>query len=264
MDLHTALAAAAAISAVALAWEAADLWKPSATFAAFFEWRIVGGARAMRPQGEPLRWQRFLDTHCLVRNGLAISVLGASAFTLAAWNGWAVLSALSAALVLAMLCFLQFRLVVGLDGSDQIQVILWATLLAATIRPDSPLTLIALGFLTIQVWASYWVAGVAKLTSSSWRSGSAVRDILATRQYGVPVVRRLLRRNGASLAVAWSVIVFEVVGPFALLLGFAGAVGFFSVALVFHLTNWGVMGLRSFALSFPATYPLVLAFAHKG
>lgn len=260
MDVENAMAVAAAVSAVGLAWNGADLWYPSRAFNAFFDWRIVGGAWAVPRRGGPRKWQRLLAGHAAVRVFVLTQVIGALTFVVAASTGRTLVALVAATSVFAALCLLQFRLVVGLDGSDQIQIILWATLAILSVNGPPALSTIALAFLTAQLVASYLVAGIAKLGASSWRSGEAVHAILATRQYGLPIVRKLLRRKGIALTMAWSVIVFEVLGPLALLAGRTGTLGFLAAALGFHLINWGVMGLRSFALAFPATYPLVFAF----
>lgn len=144
----------------------------------------------------------------------------------------------------------------GLDGSDQMMLLVLAALLAYQLYPTATMATIVFGFLAGQLVLSYLTAGIAKAISPIWRGGDALARILSTSSYGSKTASRLLLDHRA-LAVAgcWMVIVFECAGPLLLWIHPAFAVGFIVVGTLFHLSIAVLMGLNIFFWSFISTYP---------
>lgn len=150
----------------------------------------------------------------------------------------------------------------GLDGSDQMQLIIFASLTVFYWTRDLDTKTIALWFIAGQSMLSYLAAGIAKLASPLWRSGDAILGILATDNYGSQVLSSWLRSNPRLAAtVCWSVILFECLGPTLVFAGPVPCLAFLACGLLFHLVVAVTMGLNNFIWSFGATYPAVLFLA---
>lgn len=259
MNLQAATAIAAAIGAVGVTLNAVELRRRSPEFDAFFDWRIVRTAHWLVVRSRRGRW--LLDTlgdNHVLRLVVAAQVLAAWTCVAAATAGAASVQGPAAVVVVLGQCAQHVRLSVGLDGSDQMQTILWTVVaLLALHGVASVVTTLALAFLVAQLVLSYVVAGVAKAVSPIWLRGQAVAAIVGTREYGTSWARALLRWRAGSFVAGWAVIVFEVTSPALLLAGGLGLAIFLVAGVAFHLAAWAVMGLRSFVFAFGATYPLV-------
>lgn len=145
----------------------------------------------------------------------------------------------------------------GLDGADQMNVIVLASLVLWCVAPSPLAKEVALWFIAFQSVLSYVTAGVAKAVSPIWRSGAAVRDIVNTRSYGSRIAVGLFDRLPALKPIAcWWVILFECTFPLALLsprLAFF----YFAMGVAFHIGIAATMGLNNFVWPFLATYPAV-------
>ena len=170
------------------------------------------------------------------------------------------LSAACVLFIVAATVLLYWRSPVGLDGSDQMTLIIFIAVgIHKIFHGDVLVAKASLWFIAIQGCLSYFVAGVAKLISPVWRSGEAVRRIFSTRTYGASAVAHVLQRSdGVAVALAWLVIIFECTFPLALVLGKQGFVVFAALGVVFHLANAVVMGLNTFVWAFAASYPAIL------
>jgi hypothetical protein len=171
--------------------------------------------------------------------------------------------ALSTACVFAIIAasiVMQWRAPLGLDGSDQMLLIVFVAVAVYKVFPDDiHVAHASLWFIAIQGCLSYFVAGIAKVISPVWRSGEAVRRILGTRTYGSSTSARLVSgRDGVCLALSWLLMLFECTFPLALAFGETGFVVFAVLGILFHLSNAVIMGLNTFVLAFVATYPAIL------
>lgn len=147
----------------------------------------------------------------------------------------------------------------GLDGSDQMQIIILASLAAFYWVTDPMVKMAALWFIAAQLILSYLAAGVAKLVSATWRSGDAIVGVLATDNYGNRLVGSWVRQNRhAAPLICWSVILFECLAPALVFLGPIPCMVFLGMGLLFHLSIAVAMGLNNFLWSFGAAYPAVL------
>lgn len=200
--------------------------------------------------------------------GLALTQLCCATLLLLAATvrapGLIVPAGVAVALILFARMLLYLRNQLGLDGSDQMMLVVSTGVAVALLVPDYGAQVLALDYMAAQLLLSYAVAGVAKAISPSWRSGKAIPGIMSTIGYGSPPVGAFLKRNPMlARASCWSVIVFECSALFLILLGTPGALVIIVVGLGFHISIALLMGLNNFLWSFGATYPALLLLAHS-
>ncbi len=166
------------------------------------------------------------------------------------------------ALVVVSRMLIYARNQMGLDGSDQMFLVVSTAGLIGWLGARTGAVDVAVIYIACQLILAYVVAGVAKASSPIWRSGRALGALLDTVGLGRPQLAALLRRHATvSVAACWFVIVFECLGPALVLGGVRGAWCFIAVSGAFHLAIAFVMGLNSFVWAFGATYPAVLFLA---
>jgi hypothetical protein len=145
----------------------------------------------------------------------------------------------------------------GLEGSDQMILILTGSLIVSSLVPAA--AEIAALFIGAQLCLAYVTAGVAKLASPEWRTGTALVAVMATQSYGHPGVARLLATVPLmSFLTSWMIMVWEATVPLCLVLPLSWAAAILVCGVLFHLTNAIVMGLNNFAISFLAGYPALI------
>jgi hypothetical protein len=146
-------------------------------------------------------------------------------------------------------------------GSDAMWFQVQVGLLLASLAGWHPaLARVGLGWIAAQSVLSYWLAGVVKLRNARWRNGEALRELLASD--GPYVVwapaRGLAGRAGICCAMAWTVIVFELLFPLVLLMPMEARWVWLAVGLAFHVGNALVLGLNRFVWAWVATYPALV------
>lgn len=155
--------------------------------------------------------------------------------------------------------YLSLRSPYGLDGSDQMtNIVFCACALGESVGTENAREIV-LVFLAATVCQAYFVSGLEKLKSGIWRSGKAIPAVALTRLYGIRKVGEYLGKAPLySLAMAWFVILFEVLFP----LGLLAPSDAWWVALIsagtFHLFAAIFMGLNTFFWAFLSTYPAVI------
>ena len=152
----------------------------------------------------------------------------------------------------------------GTEGSDLMQliVLISITLYYAVSDPLAGTAVIC--FLAMQAMLAYWTSGVVKLQSRPWRSGIAIPSVLSTKNYGAPMLYRLLRKNPRLTRVmSWGVILFELSFPLVVLLGAKATLILLLSGAFFHLMIAATMGLNGFVWSFIATYPAIYWFSQN-
>lgn len=159
---------------------------------------------------------------------------------------------------------ISYRMVFGKNGSDQIALILLVSLFVAALPTEGNFSQnIALYFIAGQSCLAYSSSGLAKLFSTSWRSGSALSGIMNTKTFGNRLFAKILHnRVRMSQLVGWQVIIFECLFPIVLLTTEYAWV-FFLLGILFHLGVAVTMGLNSFLWSFLATYPAIYFCSKK-
>jgi hypothetical protein len=215
-------------------------------------WRLL---REFNAVANP-RCLKRLFTASGVRSVLIVRLAAAVGLLLFA-GGWE-LSACLVTLALSSL-LLNFRMPVGRDGSDQMNALIVIPASVAVLCPWESAKSVALFFIAAQASLAYTTSGIAKLISPVWRSGEAIPQILSTLSYGHPLASRALGSMRAlSLALCWSVILFETLFPLSLLLGLRGTLAILTLGLLFHASCAVLMGLNCFFWSFLATYPAIV------
>jgi hypothetical protein len=155
---------------------------------------------------------------------------------------------------------LSIRNPVGNDGSDQMAVIISVSLLIAFIFNDHAIAALSLYFIAAQSVISYMIAGVAKLLSKTWRSGTAVYQVMNTESFGSEKVAKLLFNSSPALkmSLAWGVMLFETLFFVVLVLPYPYFFGILILGVAFHFYNAVIMGLNNFFWVFLATYPAII------
>jgi len=147
----------------------------------------------------------------------------------------------------------------GADGSDQMTIIVYASLAACRIFPnDKQVKEIATMFMAAQSCLSYLAAGAAKIVSPFWRDGSAMTGVFRTRTFGQQHVADVLRRFPLlAKAGGWGVVLGEMLFPLVMIGNKPIARGLLATGTAFHAGNALFMGLNRFMWAFSATYPSV-------
>ncbi len=154
----------------------------------------------------------------------------------------------------ALLCAFRFRGSYN-GGSDSMLLVVLGGLALARGDRAGVLETVGLAYIAAQLVLSYFVAGAAKLSQPSWRSGAAVHQLLSLPQYPVPnCARRWLGTDAAVRLCAWGVIGFECLFPLALVSDYA-AIVLTAIAIGFHVVNVVVLGLNRFLWTWLAAYP---------
>jgi len=201
-----------------------------------------------------LKYPRFLTL---------ISLQLGAAFMLLSGRFPAFAMALVGVMLATHLLFL-LRSQYGLDGSDQMTLLVLAALFVYYLHPTPGMLTIVFGFLTGQLFLSYLTSGIAKAVSPVWRSGAAIVGILDTEAYGSHAIASFLRKHvWAARAVCWCVLGYECCGPMLALIHPTLALAFIIVGVAMHLTIGIFMGLNVFVWSFTATYPALYYFAQR-
>ncbi len=145
-------------------------------------------------------------------------------------------------------------------GSDRMGLLLLCGLWLAHVLPQPAWRAIALGYVAVQLVASYFLAGVVKLAERSWRNGQALQDVFAFSIYPVSAdLRALASRRTWLMCAGWGVMLFELAFPFALLDARA-LQGALALAFTFHVVNAALFGLDRFVWVWLAAYPTLLWF----
>jgi hypothetical protein len=225
------------------------LWLQSVEL--FLTRRIYGPGGALAGWGD-VRWLLGL------RSGLALWLV------FAAGQGGAGVDAGLLATLLVSSAWLTWRSrgpVCG--GSDsmffQVQLGLFVAALGIL---DPVLTKLGLGWIAAQSVLSYFLAGLGKLRNAGWRTGAALQHLFASPGPYVlwAGVRPWANSPVLCVALAWSVVLFELAFPLLLVLPGTGKLMFLGAALGFHLANAVVLGLNRFVWAWAATYPALLHF----
>lgn len=158
---------------------------------------------------------------------------------------------------LFFICVLFIRLGGSFNGgSDAMTALVVAASAAHIVFPESEkITKFCLWYLALQIVLSYFVAGVAKLRSSSWRRGIALKSLFSKSNYVVPEqVLKILNWPLVSIAGCWGILIFECSFPLVLF-NSQLAILYLGFAFVFHFLNFYVLGLNRFFWAWIAAYP---------
>jgi hypothetical protein len=143
-------------------------------------------------------------------------------------------------------------------GSDRMSMLTLICVCLAHLLPQPHWRQVALAYLAVQLVLSYVVSGSVKIINPDWRSGQALRDVFLFSAY--PVSENLRQLDGwprLLLAVSWSVMLFELLFPLALLTQTALFAGL-AIAALFHLANACLFGLNRFFWAWIAAFPSIV------
>ena len=155
--------------------------------------------------------------------------------------------------------------VMGGDGAEQMALLtLFATCLAVLPGVDHRATTLAVWFIGGQLILSYFTAGIVKVISPTWRSGSALGLIMGSEAYGQRWAARLLETYpGLSRWLTKSVVIVECIFPLILFAPPTVAIAMLAAGFLFHAVCAVTMGLNTFVIAFPATYLCVVFLAQQ-
>ncbi|MGY5123170.1 alpha/beta fold hydrolase [Streptomyces nigrescens] len=146
----------------------------------------------------------------------------------------------------------------GTDGSDQVSVLVQSGNALARLSRSPAVQDAVIWHTAIQSNLSYAVSGWFKLISSTWRDGTALRNVMRTRTYGhEPAFTLADRYPKAAKVLVHSVLVLEC--GFPLIYAFRGrlAAPVIVSAAAFHGANGFLLGLGRFLSSFTSMHPYV-------
>jgi hypothetical protein len=262
LDLLQAVRLCAIIAAIGIVYNAVELsLHRQEILEKFYNWRIVRSRYYILIGRPALGW---LFDISLTGNqfiyAVAMQAVAAVLFPIAvSFNLW--IAAMLAGYVLGVHLLIHIRMLVGMDGSDQMQTVIWASLFMYCLPLNETARTTAALFIAAQLVLSYLVSGLAKLGSPVWRGGFAIAQITRTATYCTADLAKVLARPAISASLCWATILFEVGSPFLLLGGRAGAVALIVMGTGFHVGIALAMGLTTFIFAFLATFPLVYYFA---
>lgn len=228
--------------------DACELLSARRSNLAAFRWDVLRTLTAPSWRTSALGFVGVAGLTRALQCGRIATSLGAAAVLVVAPGSWWGPALAGACCVLQLI--VQNRLVFGLDGADQMLLIVWAGLALSQISPAAGLTLIG-----GQALLAYYAAGVAKLAGAEWRSGSAAGLIVRTASHGSPAAAALLAVPPIGWLASWATIAFELLAPLLLLVGAAGALVFVAIAVSFHASVAWAMGLNNFVWAFAAALP---------
>lgn len=149
----------------------------------------------------------------------------------------------------------------GPDGADKMALVVASgslvQLLGISIGEDR---IVLAGVLWIggQLAIAYFAAGASKLLLGPWRNGAALSAALSSFMWGHRWSARVVGHRPASVALAWFIMLAEVLFPLALFASPLWLGGILAGFLLFHLGIAVVMGLNTYPWAFLAAYPSVL------
>ncbi len=143
-------------------------------------------------------------------------------------------------------------------GADRMAYLILMCLCLSRWLPEPRWQEAALGYLAVQLTLSYAVSGWVKIVNAEWRNGRALADVFRFSAYPASESLRGFSKSPRLLTMmSWSVMLFEVLFPLALLNESAlnAALG---IAACFHLANAFLFGLNRFFWIWIAAYPAII------
>jgi hypothetical protein len=224
-----------------------------------FSWRVLQTFSLREHAPLILRFREAVFGRRGMAAILAVRLVSAGALCAGALLSYRLTSICALAGVFVTSALLTYRCRIGLEGADVMAIIVATGLLVSLVRFSPGIwTTMGFGFIAAQTCLSYFTAGTAKLLSSQWRDGSAVYKIANTETYGFEAAALILRRRPVlSFAASWTIILFEMTFPLALVASSGVTLAIIVIGIMFHVVNARLMGLNGFLWAFVATYPAV-------
>jgi hypothetical protein len=161
-------------------------------------------------------------------------------------------------IVVASMAIQPLRTPFGGEGSDQVSLIVFTTLLLVSLRPTATAMQLGLWFIALQGCLAYFVSGIYKVTGPMWRDGTGLIGVLGTRTFGNPTLATWLGAHARTTRwLSRGMSLSETLFPLVLLAPSSWLPFFLIGGVAFHLTCAVVMGLNCFVWAFVATYPAI-------
>ena len=260
--MNQAVLWASVIAALGVIYDAAECYvKRDQLLQQFYNWRVIRSRYYILVNRPVLSlvfdWAFARDTFItlVIIHGVAAAVFPVIFYVHPA------LAAIPAFIVLIVHGLMNIRLLVGRDGADQMQTIVWAGIWAYCLPLTDTVKIVALSFIVAQLVLSYLVSGYYKIISPVWRSGRAVHLVTRMNTYCPPDLSRLFTIRWISFTACWMTILFELFAPLLLLTGHTGVIIFIVLGVLFHFAIAFSMGLTTFVFAFTAAYPIVYVLA---
>lgn len=145
----------------------------------------------------------------------------------------------------------------GIDGADQMQSILLGGLVCYFSTPNPLVKKCALWFIAAQAVLAYATAGIAKLWSRAWLTGTVLKHSLALATGSEFLYRRLKTRAKTNQLLCLALVGFECLFPIVLIVRPSAGLLFLGAGLLLHVTNAFALGLPRFVFTFVAAYPAI-------
>jgi hypothetical protein len=162
-------------------------------------------------------------------------------------------------IILVGIILMEIRNIYGLNGSDHMNLITFSAILIGSSVPSGSLAQQAsIWFVALQYALAMLIAGAAKVTSGTWRSGIALPNIMSIAYYGNNTLYRILvKHDNLSKVLCWSVIIVECSFWMIFLTQGTTSIIFLSVGFMLHASIAVLMGLNDFFWAFIAPYPAI-------
>lgn len=148
-------------------------------------------------------------------------------------------------------------------GSDRMGHLLLFSLCLATFLPAGKWQDLVLGYFSIQLILSYFIAGWVKLVNAQWRNGQALQDVFMFSAYPANESLRSWQFSMQLLRLAsWMVMLLELAFPLALLSQQLLMLAL-SLTALFHLSNACFFGFNRFFWIWVSSYPLMFWFQER-
>ena len=168
--------------------------------------------------------------------------------------GWKQLT-LAIAVITAATAF-RSKLLIGQGGDVQMTMILMGGVALSAVCDTPRVNAACVVFLASQGCVAYFGAGVLKLLSVEWRSGTALPDVFSTRIFGFPILGKSLQAHPfLSQCLCWGVIIWEVTFPIVLFSSPYVGYMYLFCGVGFHVLAAILMGLNKFVWAFLSLYP---------
>ena len=172
---------------------------------------------------------------------------------LGVWTGW-----VCAALVILSLVILKHFQGPYNGGSDRMGLlVLWCVAFVHWMQ-TLQLTEYIFGYLAVQLLLSYFISGWVKIVNPDWRSGRALQDVFQFSTYPASEqLRSIANHPWLLFCASWSVMIFELSFPLALITQATLIIGLM-IAALFHFANACLFGLNRFFWIWLTAYPSLL------
>lgn len=152
----------------------------------------------------------------------------------------------------------------GHEAADQlVLVVAVASLIATIFRANESFYEYSVIMIAFQLVIFYMTAGITKLVSVDWRSGSALSGVGATLAYGWPTLnQRIAARLVLYRLTTWCLMIWEATFGLWLLSPFLTSISL-AIGVLFHISTSLLMGLNKFLIIFVGCYPCVLCVSVK-